>query len=71
MDRHAITRLALIRSVMHFVTPDGALFFSTPKRKFTMDKELMRDYNVSDISVATTPPDFDRRRPHHAFTVRR
>lgn len=53
------------------LAPGGRLLFSTNRRRFTLDDRVSELFAIEDITRATTPPDFARRPPHHAWWLRR
>lgn len=61
--------VALVRTAMRRVEPEGSLFFSTHARGFVLDEELLRDYAVDDVSSRSVPRDYARS-PHQAFRIR-
>jgi 23S rRNA (guanine2445-N2)-methyltransferase / 23S rRNA (guanine2069-N7)-methyltransferase len=63
--------VALIRGGMDLLTPGGTLIFSTNFRKFKLDRELLSDLRIEEISRATLPPDFERNpRIHYCWILR-
>jgi 23S rRNA (guanine2445-N2)-methyltransferase / 23S rRNA (guanine2069-N7)-methyltransferase len=50
----------LIRAAMARLTPEGALFFASHARSFTLDPALQAELEVSDLSKALQPRDFAR-----------
>ena len=50
----------LIAQAMQLLTQDGLLLFSTNRRGFKLDAELIKDFDIKDISQATIPEDFKR-----------
>ena len=62
--------VALIRSTVERLAPEGLLLFSTNFRRFKLDKEALSDLAVSDTTRATIPRDFERdQRIHHSFEI--
>ena len=62
--------VALIRSALGRLVPDGFLLFSTNFRKFRLDEEALAGLRISDITRATIPPDFERdARIHQCFEI--
>ncbi|MEY1661760.1 bifunctional 23S rRNA (guanine(2069)-N(7))-methyltransferase RlmK/23S rRNA (guanine(2445)-N(2))-methyltransferase RlmL [Isoalcanivorax beigongshangi] len=60
----------LIRNLMKHLAPGGALYFSCNFRRFEMDAEISRWYQVEDISRWSIPPDFQRNeRIHYCFRI--
>ena len=63
--------VALIRSALARLAPDGLLLFSTNFRKFKLDAESLADVPVADITQKTIPQDFARdERAHHCYEIR-
>ncbi|WP_462320845.1 bifunctional 23S rRNA (guanine(2069)-N(7))-methyltransferase RlmK/23S rRNA (guanine(2445)-N(2))-methyltransferase RlmL [Halochromatium sp.] len=56
-------QVRLIRTALALLAPDGALIFSTNKRRFKLDEEALSDLDIEDISAQTIPKDFART-PH-------
>ncbi|MFZ2507057.1 MAG: bifunctional 23S rRNA (guanine(2069)-N(7))-methyltransferase RlmK/23S rRNA (guanine(2445)-N(2))-methyltransferase RlmL, partial [Steroidobacteraceae bacterium] len=52
--------VALIRSALVRLAPDGLLLYSTNFRKFKLDAEALSDVRVTDITPQTIPLDFER-----------
>jgi len=63
--------VALVRSALARLAPDGLLLFSTNFRKFRLDADALKDVAVTDITQQTIPQDFERdQRAHHCFEIR-
>jgi 23S rRNA (guanine2445-N2)-methyltransferase / 23S rRNA (guanine2069-N7)-methyltransferase len=61
----------LIRTVLPRLAPQGLLLFSNNFRKFRLDSAALADFDVQDVSAATTPKDFARdARIHQCFEIR-
>lgn len=61
----------LIHSAMRHLTHDGTLIFSTNFRKFSMDPELIEEYEVTDITSQTIGEDFARNaKIHYCWTIK-
>ncbi len=54
----------LIKLVMRLLSENGRLIFSTNARKFRLEKNLLDDYAVREITTLTVTEDF-RRKPLH------
>lgn len=52
--------VAMIKSAVSLLAPDGILYFSTNFRRFKMDYEMLTNLQIKDISSATIPEDFAR-----------
>lgn len=55
----------LIQRAMKLLTRDGLLVFSTNFRKFVLQKDLERLYNIKEVTQKTIPADFKRRGSIH------
>jgi 23S rRNA (guanine2445-N2)-methyltransferase / 23S rRNA (guanine2069-N7)-methyltransferase len=55
----------LIRLAMRLLRPDGVLIFSNNYRKFKIDQELLRGYEIKEITDQTLDPDFKRNSKIH------
>ena len=53
----------LLNKVGALLTDNGVLVFSNNLRKFQMDKDSLRDFEIEDITSKTIPSDFERN-PH-------
>ncbi|MBK1723125.1 bifunctional 23S rRNA (guanine(2069)-N(7))-methyltransferase RlmK/23S rRNA (guanine(2445)-N(2))-methyltransferase RlmL [Thiocystis violacea] len=63
--------VALIKSVMRLLEPDGMLIFSNNLRRFRIDLEGLSPLNVVDIGADTLPRDFARNpRIHSCWMIR-
>jgi 23S rRNA G2069 N7-methylase RlmK/C1962 C5-methylase RlmI len=61
----------LIEHCMRLLNPAGLLVFSTNAQRFRLDPELEQRYQITDISRATLPPDFERSPTiHRCFEIR-
>jgi 23S rRNA (guanine2445-N2)-methyltransferase / 23S rRNA (guanine2069-N7)-methyltransferase len=57
---------------MALLAPGGKLVFSNNAQKFKLDPQLATVYQVTDISRATLPRDFERNpRIHACYEIRR
>ena len=64
--------VALIESACGLLAPGGVLLFSNNFRKFRLDVDRLRHYELEDISVATIPRDFVRNpKIHHCWKISR
>ena len=60
----------LIRAAAGLLSPQGILLFSSNFRRFKLDPELALEFEVTDISKQTIPPDFARNpRIHACFRI--
>jgi 23S rRNA (guanine2445-N2)-methyltransferase / 23S rRNA (guanine2069-N7)-methyltransferase len=55
----------LIDAAMRRLERDGLLIFSNNFKRFQLDDEALSLYAVTDITVASLPPDFDPKAPIH------
>jgi len=63
--------VALIRSTLLKLAPDGLLIFSNNFRKFRLDAAGLAGLDVKDVTAATIPKDFARNaRIHQCFEIR-
>ncbi|WP_101676036.1 bifunctional 23S rRNA (guanine(2069)-N(7))-methyltransferase RlmK/23S rRNA (guanine(2445)-N(2))-methyltransferase RlmL [Alloalcanivorax mobilis] len=61
----------LIRRIMKRLEPGGVLYFSCNFRRFVMDQEIVRWYQVEDITASSIPEDFRRNSTiHHCYAIR-
>ncbi len=56
---------SLIELAMKRLSPDGVLYFSTNRRKFTLDSQVVSTWSVDDVTTASIPPDFSRSKQIH------
>lgn len=62
--------VALIRSTLRLLAPNGILVFSNNLRSFRMDRRALQDLELGDISRATLPRDFSRgSRVHNCWRI--
>jgi len=60
----------LIRQTMWLLAEQGTLVFSTNREKFKLDVDALTDYQITDITANTIPPDFaGHARIHQAWTI--
>ncbi|MBS0388342.1 MAG: bifunctional 23S rRNA (guanine(2069)-N(7))-methyltransferase RlmK/23S rRNA (guanine(2445)-N(2))-methyltransferase RlmL [Proteobacteria bacterium] len=63
--------MALLSQCMRLLAPGGLLLFSTNAQRFKLDEAAAQQWQVTDISAATIPFDFQRNpRIHRAFELR-
>ena len=62
---------AMIRQAMALLAADGTMLFSTNRRDFRLEADLVDEFEITDISRATLPEDF-RRNPkiHRCWEIR-
>jgi len=59
--------VALLRSVLLLVPTRGVVYFSTNRRKFSLDEAAFFGTVVEEITGRTVPEDFHARRPHRCW----
>jgi 23S rRNA (guanine2445-N2)-methyltransferase / 23S rRNA (guanine2069-N7)-methyltransferase len=59
-DHEALIELAMAR-----LSPDGVLYFSTNRRKFTLEPRVLSVWGVQDVTAASIPPDYARSKQIH------
>ncbi|MCO4754081.1 MAG: class I SAM-dependent methyltransferase [Bacteriovoracaceae bacterium] len=59
----------LVRLCMARLNKGGELYFSNNFRKFKIDEELLREFEIKDISLKTIPRDFTDLKIHHCFKI--
>lgn len=59
----------LINDVLHAISAEGVLFFSTNFSRFEMDKESIHAAHIKDITRATTPFDFEGKLKRWCFEI--
>lgn len=62
-------QVRLIELATSCLSDQGTLFFSCNKRKFKMDENLKKKYQVKDISEKTIPIDFHDKKIHQCFEI--
>ncbi len=55
----------LIRNTARLLTAGGVIFFATNYRRFKLDEAALTGLKAKDISAATLPQDFERRKRMH------
>ncbi len=60
----------LIRSSMKILKSDGLLIFSSNKRSFKMDADLLQDFDIQDVTKRSLPQDFHDEKIHVCFEIR-
>ena len=59
----------LIKLAAALLAPEGVLIFSCNYRKFRLDIKALAGLQVEDLTEATRPRDFSRRRPHVCYKI--
>ena len=57
----------LLRSLWRLVAPGGVVYFSTNRRKFSLDERAFEGAAFQELTSETVPDDFRARRPHRAW----
>lgn len=60
----------LVENVMKLLKPNGILYFSNNKRDFKISTELVKKYQIKNITPQTIPIDFHDQKIHHCFEIR-
>jgi 23S rRNA (cytosine1962-C5)-methyltransferase len=60
----------LIESCLQLLTPNGELYFSTNKRRFKIDRDLVSMPGCEEITQKTLPDDFKRHPAHRCWIFR-
>jgi 23S rRNA (guanine2445-N2)-methyltransferase / 23S rRNA (guanine2069-N7)-methyltransferase len=55
----------MIRHAVQLLEPAGKLYFSTNRRRFKLDEELLAEFKVNEITAQTLDEDFKRPPPSH------
>ena len=55
----------LIKQAVTLLAPQGILYFSTNFRRFTLDKAVLTEFKIDDITAKTIPEDFNRNQKIH------
>lgn len=61
----------LIRQCMALLAAGGVLYFSNNLRSFVLDGQLVREYDVRDISMFSVPEDFRNKKIHRCWRIGR
>lgn len=60
----------LVEKAMGLLLPGGILYFSNNKRKFKLSENVLKKYQVQDISKESIPQDFHDQKIHHCFEIK-
>ena len=60
---------ALLAAVARVIAPGGVIWFSTNKRRFTLDEDAVRGWEVADLTRATIPMDFRDATAHRVWRM--
>ncbi|MCB9507581.1 MAG: class I SAM-dependent methyltransferase [Myxococcales bacterium] len=60
---------ALLRLVLSVAAPGATVYFSTNRRKFSLDSAVEELARVDEITAATIDEDFSQRRPHRCWRL--
>jgi len=61
----------LLEAALQLLTPGGEIFFSTNRKGFRLDPELVAEHPSHEITHQTVPEDFQRHRPHRCWKIER
>jgi 23S rRNA (guanine2445-N2)-methyltransferase / 23S rRNA (guanine2069-N7)-methyltransferase len=60
----------LITLAMGLLRPGGQLIFSNNLRRFKMERNALKQFNIDDISAQSLPKDFERNsKIHQCFRI--
>ncbi len=63
---------ALLTRTLRLLSPGGTLMFCTNRRKFRLDQDAFRSWQVKDMTTSTIPKDFQRNpHIHRAFEFKK
>ena len=60
---------ALLQSVLLLVVSGGVVYFSTNRRKFSLDEAAFARASAEEITQRTVTDDFHARRPHRCWRM--
>lgn len=60
----------LISNTMKLLKPNGVLYFSTNKRKFKLEPEVLEQFDIKTTTEKTIPIDCHDQKIHHSFEIR-
>ncbi|WP_413289145.1 class I SAM-dependent methyltransferase [Bdellovibrio sp. HCB337] len=60
----------LVEKAMGLLRPEGILYFSNNKRKFKLSENILKHYQIRDISKESIPQDFHDQKIHHCFEIK-
>lgn len=61
----------LINMAMALLRPGGQLIFSTNLRRFNLERDALKGFNIEDITSQSIPKDFERNtKIHQCFSIR-
>ena len=60
---------ALLVETARVMAPGGAIWFSTNKRRFTLDEDAVRGWEIADLTRRTVPPDFRDATAHRVWRM--
>lgn len=63
-------QVELINAALKWLSPKGVMFFSTNKKKFKLDEQLINDYKCIETTQFTIPEDFKNTAIHKSFEIR-
>ena len=60
----------LIHLAMALLRPDGIMIFSNNLRRFKLERDALKRFEITDISEQSRPQDFSRNtKIHQCFTI--
>jgi 23S rRNA G2069 N7-methylase RlmK/C1962 C5-methylase RlmI len=60
---------ALLTATARVLAPAGVIWFSTNKRRFTLDEDAVRGWAIEDLTRQTIPPDFRDATAHRVWRM--
>ena len=60
---------ALLHDVARVLAPDGVVWFSTNRRRFTLDAAALAGWQIDDLTRRTIPPDFRDATAHRVWRM--
>lgn len=62
--------VSLITDAMALLKPNGVLYFSNNLRRFKIERDALKQFNIEDITVQSLPKDFERNtKIHQCFKI--
>ncbi|HTJ41263.1 MAG TPA: class I SAM-dependent methyltransferase [Kofleriaceae bacterium] len=59
----------LLQAVAKVIAPGGAIWFSTNKKRFTLDEDSVRGWEIADLTRETIPTDFRDATAHRVWRL--
>ena len=60
----------LVEAATSLLLPEGVLYFSNNKRKFKLSENILKKYQVKDLTKESIPQDFHDEKIHHCFEIK-